>query len=60
MPNYAAGAVGAIHIVLQGKGGVGKSFVALHLAQYLGLCVAPRSFFIFCSAFPVVTWPLSG
>src|SRR5260370_34847418 len=34
MPNYAAGAAGAIHIVLQGKGGVGKSFVALHLAQY--------------------------
>jgi hypothetical protein len=34
MPNYAAGAPGAIHILLQGKGGVGKSFVALHLAQY--------------------------
>ena len=34
MPNYAAGAAGAIHIVLQGKGGVGKSFVAMHLAQY--------------------------
>ena len=34
MPNDAAGAAGAIHIVLQGKGGVGKSFVALHLAQY--------------------------
>ena len=34
MPNYAAGAVGAIHIVLQGKGGVGKSFVAAQLAQY--------------------------
>ena len=24
-----------VHIVMQGKGGVGKSFVALHLAQYL-------------------------
>jgi len=34
MPNNAAGAAGAIHIVLQGKGGVGKSLVALHLAQY--------------------------
>src|SRR5437870_11235159 len=34
MPNYAAGGAGAIHIVLQGKGGVGKSFVAMHLAQY--------------------------
>jgi len=34
MPHYAAGAPGAIHLVLQGKGGVGKSFVALHLAQY--------------------------
>jgi hypothetical protein len=29
-----AGAPGAIHIVLQNKGGVGKSFVASHLAQY--------------------------
>jgi hypothetical protein len=34
MPNFAAGAAGAIHIVLQAKGGVGKSFVAAHLAQY--------------------------
>jgi cellulose biosynthesis protein BcsQ len=34
MPNYAAGAPSAIHILLQGKGGVGKSFVALHLAQH--------------------------
>jgi Mrp family chromosome partitioning ATPase len=45
MPNYAAGAAGAIHIVLQGKGGVGKSFVALHLAQYFadqGLPTAER------------------
>src|SRR5882762_6754295 len=34
MPHIAASAPGAIHILLQGKGGVGKSFVALHLAQY--------------------------
>jgi cellulose biosynthesis protein BcsQ len=34
MPHIAASAPGAIHIVVQGKGGVGKSFVALHLAQY--------------------------
>ena len=34
MDNLAASAPGAIHIVLQSKGGVGKSFVALHLAQY--------------------------
>lgn len=34
MANLAANAPGAIHIVLQSKGGVGKSFVALHLAQY--------------------------
>ena len=34
MPHTAANAPGAIHIVLQGKGGVGKSFVASHLAQY--------------------------
>jgi len=34
MAHIAASAPGAIHIVLQGKGGVGKSFVALHLAQY--------------------------
>ena len=34
MLHHAAGAPGAIHLVLQGKGGVGKSFVALHLAQY--------------------------
>jgi hypothetical protein len=34
MDHHAAGAPGAIHIVLQSKGGVGKSFVALHLAQY--------------------------
>ena len=34
MPKNAAGAPGAIHIVLQSKGGVGKSFVASHLAQY--------------------------
>jgi hypothetical protein len=34
MSNHPAGAPGAIHIVLQSKGGVGKSFVALHLAQY--------------------------
>jgi CobQ/CobB/MinD/ParA nucleotide binding domain len=34
MPHHAASAPGAIHLVLQGKGGVGKSFVALHLAQY--------------------------
>src|ERR1700752_3687276 len=34
MPHMAASAPGAIHIVLQGKGGVGKSFIALHLAQY--------------------------
>ena len=34
MPYGAAGAPGAIHLVLQGKGGVGKSFVASHLAQY--------------------------
>jgi hypothetical protein len=33
MTDYA-GSIGAIHIVLQGKGGVGKSFVAAHLAQY--------------------------
>src|SRR5258706_4293364 len=29
-----AGAPGSVHIVLQNKGGVGKSFVASHLAQY--------------------------
>src|SRR5258708_12423150 len=34
MFDHAAGVPGAIHLVLQGKGGVGKSFVALHLAQY--------------------------
>jgi hypothetical protein len=34
MNNHAESAPGAIHIVLQSKGGVGKSFVALHLAQY--------------------------
>jgi len=34
MFDHAAGAPGAIHLVLQGKGGVGKSFAALHLAQY--------------------------
>jgi cellulose biosynthesis protein BcsQ len=32
--DYTAGALGAIHMVLQAKGGVGKSFVASHLAQY--------------------------
>ncbi len=36
MTNAEAGAPGAIHVVLQNKGGVGKSFVALHLAQYFG------------------------
>src|SRR5688572_15894020 len=30
----AATASGAVHLVLQGKGGVGKSFVASILAQY--------------------------
>lgn len=34
MHDCTAGAFGAIHIVLQAKGGVGKSFVASHLAQY--------------------------
>lgn len=34
MVSRAANTPGAIHIVLQSKGGVGKSFVALHLAQY--------------------------
>lgn len=34
MPIPEGGTPGAIHMVLQGKGGVGKSFVALHLAQY--------------------------
>ena len=34
MASSAAGAPCAIHIVLQSKGGVGKSFVALHVAQY--------------------------
>jgi Mrp family chromosome partitioning ATPase len=46
MPHMAASAPGAIHIVLQGKGGVGKSFIALHLAQYFadrGLPTAARS-----------------
>jgi hypothetical protein len=32
--DHAAASPGAIHIVLQSKGGVGKSFIALHLAQY--------------------------
>ena len=45
MPNYAAGAAGAIHIVLQGKGGVGKSFVALHLAQYFADQGLPTAIF---------------
>jgi CobQ/CobB/MinD/ParA nucleotide binding domain len=45
MPNYAAGAAGAIHIILQGKGGVGKSFVALHLAQYFAYQDLPTATF---------------
>jgi hypothetical protein len=32
--SVTSGAAGAIHIVMQSKGGVGKSFVASHLAQY--------------------------
>ncbi len=45
MPHHAAGAPGAIHIVLQGKGGVGKSFAALHLAQYFGDHGVPTAIF---------------
>jgi hypothetical protein len=45
MPHHAAGAPGAIHIVLQGKGGIGKSFAALHLAQYFGDCGVPTAVF---------------
>jgi len=33
MPHIAASTPGAIHIVLQGKSGVGKSFVALPVEQ---------------------------
>ena len=45
MDNLAAGAPGAIHIVLQRKGGVGKSFVALHLAQYFADQSLPTAVF---------------
>jgi len=45
MPNSAAGSPGAIHILLQGKGGVGKSFVALHLAQYFAEQGLPTAVF---------------
>jgi hypothetical protein len=45
MPHHAAGAPGAIHLVLQGKGGVGKSFVALHLAQYFADLGVPTAVF---------------
>src|SRR5882762_9547635 len=45
MPHHAAGAPGAIHIVLQGKGGVGNSFAALHLPQYFADHGAPPALF---------------
>jgi len=45
MPHDAAASPGAIHIVLQGKDGVGKSFAALHLAQYFGDHGVPTAVF---------------
>jgi len=45
MPNHPSGAPGAIHIVLQSKGGVGKSFVALHLAQHFANRGLPTAVF---------------
>jgi len=45
MPHHAAGAPGAIHIVLQGKDGVGKTFAALHLAQYFADHAVPMAVF---------------
>ena len=35
MPKATPNSEGAIHLTLQGKGGVGKSLVAAVLAQYL-------------------------
>jgi len=45
MANLEAGAPGAIHIVLQNKGGVGKSFSDLHLAQYFSDLELPTAVF---------------
>jgi len=45
MPSHPARAPGAIHIILQSKGGVGKSFVALHLAQHFTNQSVPTAVF---------------